>query len=103
MTDNFRNVTDDELGQTIAANKTVIVDVWAEWCGPCKMLLPLVEKLAAETPDVQFVKLNADTTELMAELQVRGVPTLLKYVDGNLVDRKVGAITAQQLASFVGV
>lgn len=98
---NFRETTDDQFHQDIASG-TVIVDVWAEWCGPCKMLLPLVESLASAREDVTFLKLNADKTSLMGELQIRSVPTLLKYKDGELVDRKIGSMSASQLAAFVG-
>lgn len=102
MTNNFRDVTDSEFKEAIATGKTVILDVWAEWCGPCKMLLPLIEQAAADHPDIEFLKLNADKTELMAELQVRGVPTLLKYEKGILVDRKVGSMSKNHLANFIG-
>lgn len=98
---NFRETTDEQFKQDIASG-TVIVDVWAEWCGPCKMLLPLVESLASAREDVTFLKLNADKTSLMGELQIRSVPTLLKYVNGELVDRQIGSMSASQLAAFVG-
>lgn len=67
------------------------------------MVLPMLESISSENPDVQFLKVNADTTELMGELGIRGVPTLLKYVNGELVDRKVGATNLNDLKRFVGV
>lgn len=102
MSDNFRDITDTELKDLIATGQPVIVDVWAEWCGPCKMLMPLIEQAASQNPGIQFVKLNADQTQLMGELQVRGVPTLLKYENGTLADRKVGSMSVRQLNEFIG-
>lgn len=96
----LRDITDAELPE-VTASGTVIVDVWAPWCGPCKMIAPMLESLADELPDVAIVKLNADTTNLMGELGIRSVPTLLKYRDGVIVDRKIGASTLTDLRAFI--
>lgn len=97
---NLRDITDAELPE-VTASGTVIVDIWAPWCGPCKMIAPMLDTIAGETPEVTIVKLNADETNLMGELGIRSVPTLLKYCDGVIVDRKIGASTLADLRSFV--
>lgn len=97
---NLRDITDAELPE-VTASGTVIVDIWAPWCGPCKMIAPMLDTIAAETPGVTIVKLNADETNLMGELGIRSVPTLLKYTNGVIVDRKIGATTLSDLRAWV--
>ena len=97
---NLRDITDAEFAE-VTATGTVIVDIWAPWCGPCKVLTPMLEAIAPELPDVTIVKLNADETSLMGELMVRSVPTLLRYQDGVLVGRKIGVNTAADLKTFL--
>lgn len=95
-----REITDVDYPSVIESG-TVIVDVWAPWCGPCKMIAPILDELAGELSDVQFVKLNADETSLMGGLGIRSVPTLLKYRNGVIVDRKVGSATLTELRNWV--
>lgn len=97
---NLRDITDAEFAE-VTATGTVIVDIWAPWCGPCKVLTPMLEAIAPELPDVTIVKLNADETSLMGELMVRSVPTLLRYQDGVLVGRKIGVNSAADLKTFL--
>lgn len=97
---NLRDITDAEFAE-VTATGTVVVDIWAPWCGPCKVLTPMLEAIAPELPDVTIVKLNADETSLMGELMVRSVPTLLRYQDGILVARKIGVTTAADLKTFL--
>lgn len=97
---NLRDITDAEFAE-VTATGTVIVDIWAPWCGPCKVLTPMLEAIAPELPDVTIVKLNADETSLMGELMVRSVPTLLRYQDGVLVGRKIGVTTVADLKTFL--
>ena len=97
---NLRDITDAEL-PTVTASGTVIVDVLAPLCGPCKMIAPILETIAGESTDVTIVKLNADETNLMGELAIRSVPTLLKYRNGVVVDRKIGASTITDLRNWI--
>lgn len=93
MSDKVKHVTDAGYQQDVLdAELPVIVDFWAPWCGPCRMLAPVVEQLAEEYAGrVIFVKMNTD--ENMAtpsKLGIRGIPTLILYVDGEEQERMVG-------------
>lgn len=80
----------------------VLVDLFAPWCGPCKMLAPVVEQIAQENQDLKVVKIDTDNAQqLMAQFSVRGIPTLLLIKDGELIDRKVGAASVKQVTDFV--
>ncbi len=76
----------------------VIVDFWAEWCGPCKMLTPIFEELSEEIKRVDFAKINVDEESDVAGMAgVRGIPTLIMYRDGGELGRIVGALQKEQL------
>ena len=81
----------------------VIVDVWAPWCGPCRMMAPAFEKAAKELePVVRFLKLNSDEEQAVsARLGIRGIPTMLLYSDGREVARHAGAMTAGQITGWI--
>ena len=80
--------------QVLASDKPVLVDFWAPWCGPCRMLSPVVEKVASQLGDrVGFVKLNTDENPSIAgEYQVSGIPCLILFKGGKAVDRIVGFV-----------
>lgn len=88
-----KDINDGELIENILKFEKVLVDVWAPWCGPCKMLSPIVEEVAKELPDVAVVKINADDNkEITAQYGIRSIPTLLFFKNGVLVDKHVGLV-----------
>ena len=98
------SVTDETFAAEVEAHDGLtVVDFWAEWCGPCRMLAPVVERLAAQHADrVRVVKLNADENQRTTiRLGVRGLPTLLFFKGGQLVDRVVGAVPYATVESKV--
>lgn len=89
--------------EVINSDNPVLVDFWAEWCGPCKTLLPVVEELAGELGDkVKVVKINIeDAPDTPTKYGLRGVPTLMIFKDGKVVDTRVGGMPKAQLSDWV--
>jgi thioredoxin 1 len=87
-------LTDANFDQIIASDKPVLVDFWAEWCGPCKMIGPVVEELAGDYEGKAVVaKLNVDENpQTAAKFGIRSIPTLLVFKGGQIVDKQVGAV-----------
>jgi thioredoxin 1 len=87
----------------LSSDQPVLVDFWAPWCGPCKMLAPVVEKVAAAHDGrVKFVKLNTDENpSLSGEYQVQGIPCLILFKGGKPVDRIVGFVPEKQISSML--
>lgn len=85
------------------SNVPVLVDYWAEWCGPCKMIGPILEELAVEFGErVKIAKLNIDENQATPpKYGIRGIPTLMVFKNGDIVDTKVGALSKSQLSAFV--
>jgi thioredoxin 1 len=94
-------LTDSNFNSEIAKHKLIVVDFWAPWCGPCRMVGPLVEELAAEyAGKVAFGKLNVDeNTMVPRRFGVRGIPTLIVFKDGQIVDTSVGACSKSHIES----
>ena len=97
-------VTDESFDKDVLqASKPVLVDFWAEWCGPCKAIAPTLDELA-KTYDgkLQIAKVNVDENRTIpAKFGIKGIPTLMVFKDGQLAATKVGAMTKAQLAQFI--
>ncbi len=104
MSDKIITLTDDSFeNDVIKSDIPVLVDFWAEWCGPCKMIAPILDDVADEyAGKVTIAKLNVDqNTVSPAKYGVRGIPTLLLFKNGELADTKVGALSKTQLKEFI--
>jgi|TARA_B100001105_G_C22230410_1_gene373741 thioredoxin 1 len=96
-------ITDSNFNDVISKNKTVLVDFWAEWCGPCRMIGPVIEELANEYEGKAIIgKLDVDSNqESSIKYGVRSIPTILTFKDGEIVDRQVGAVPKKTLTNVI--
>ena len=100
----IKHVTDDSFGSDVLqSDKPVLVDYWAEWCGPCKMIAPILDEVSATYQDkLQIAKMNVDENrDIPAKYGIRGIPTLMLFKDGQLAATKVGAMSKAQLTAFI--
>jgi thioredoxin 1 len=98
------HITDDTFEQEVLQSQTpVLVDYWAEWCGPCKMIAPALDQIASEYAGrLKVAKLNIDENQSTPpKYGIRGIPTLMLFKNGNLEATKVGALSKTQLAAFI--
>jgi len=104
MSENIHAVTDDSFEEEVLnSDQPVLVDYWAEWCGPCKMIAPILEEIANEYGDkIKITKLNIDENQnTPPKYGIRGIPTLMIFKDGTVEATKVGAVSKSQLAAFI--
>ena len=100
----IKHVSDASFeGDVIKADKPVLVDYWAEWCGPCKMIAPIPDEVATTYDSrLQVAKMNVDENrEVPAKFGIRGIPTLMIFKNGQLAATKVGALSKAQLTAFI--
>lgn len=97
------NITRDNFQQEVLDSKqTVLVDFWASWCGPCRMVAPILDEIARELPDVKIAKVNVDEQpELSAAYQIMSIPTLIVMKDGKIVNQSMGARPKQQILDLL--
>lgn len=96
-------ITNDNLTQVLASSKVVVIDFWATWCGPCRMLAPVVEEIASEMQgDVTVAKCNVDEQrEVAMQYRIMSIPTLLFFQDGQFVDKTVGVVSKDEIVTKI--
>jgi len=102
--DLIKHISDSSFeADVLQAGKPVLVDYWAEWCGPCKMIAPILDEVSSTYEGkLQVAKMNVDENrDIPAKFGIRGIPTLMLFKDGQLAATKVGAMSKAQLTAFI--
>jgi len=95
------NVNENNFEQEVKkSDKTVLLDFWASWCGPCRQLSPVVENLAKERPDIKVCKVNVEEAEFLArDFKIMSVPTLVVMKNGEIVNKMIGVLPKNEILS----
>ena len=104
MSEQLIHVTDDSFeSDVLQSNAPVLVDYWAEWCGPCKMIAPILDEVASEYADkLKIAKLDVDqNAETAQKYGIRSIPCLMLFKDGDIIATQVGALSKSQLSKFI--
>ncbi|VVD89543.1 thioredoxin TrxA [Pandoraea anhela] len=104
MSESIKYISDASFeADVLQSDKPVLLDFWAEWCGPCKMIAPILDEVSKEYGDkVQIAKINVDENQQVpAKFGIRGIPTLILFKNGAVAAQKVGALSKSQLTSFL--
>ncbi|MGL5631965.1 MAG: thioredoxin TrxA [Azovibrio sp.] len=104
MSEHIHHITDDTFdNEVLQSQQPVLVDYWAEWCGPCKNIAPILDEVAHEyAGKLKVAKVNIDENQSTpAKFGIRGIPTLMIFKNGNVEATKVGALSKSQLTAFI--
>ena len=97
-------LTDSNFDKFVEENQNVVVDCWAAWCGPCRMLSPIIEQLSEEKTNIAFAKLDVDKSRVVPmRYGIMSIPTLLYFRNGKLVDKTLGALPKQMVEARLAV
>ena len=97
------NITKENFAQEVLhSEKPVLLDFWATWCGPCRMLAPILEELSGQHPELKIVKVDVDENrDLALQYDIESIPTLLVFKGGQMADRSVGLVSPQEILDLV--
>jgi thioredoxin 1 len=102
MAENILTLTDANFDETLKNNKLVLVDFWAAWCAPCRMIAPVLEEIASETNGLKIGKLNVDENPAKAaQFQIMSIPNLILFKNGKSVENVIGAVPKSHLTSVI--
>ena len=98
------HVNDNEFDREVLQDSgTVLVDFWATWCGPCRMLAPILEELSGQHPELKIVKVDVDENrELALRYDIESIPTLLVFRDGQLAHKSIGFVSREEIEKLIG-
>lgn len=98
----MKKLDKNNFKDTVNSDSYVLVDFWAEWCGPCRMIAPVLEEISKERTDVTITKLNVDDNqEIALEYGVQSIPTMLLFKNGEIVNKLIGALPKEKINQFL--